>query len=211
MTNKAKNILLRQVVGMPEVMERFWSKVDKGHESGCWEYTGNLNSGYGRFYYKRRPLLAHRMSYLEHHGSIPDGLVIDHICRNRACCNPAHLRAVSLRTNALENSVSQRALFAQRTHCGNGHPLSGDNLIPNKKGVRLCRTCARERHRKWVEESADAVTNSDRLEAERLIKQQDVLQVSRGAAALRYMRYLDERGLLPNSLAYEHLKGSSND
>ena len=75
--------------------ERFWSRVDKSGD--CWIWTGGLNSkgyggctraGGGRVY-------AHRLSYEMHHGPIPDGMVVDHTCFNRACVNPDHLRALT--------------------------------------------------------------------------------------------------------------------
>lgn len=62
-------------------------------------------SGYVAVRVNRKVTVAHRWAWEQEHGSIPDGLVIDHICRNRACCNPAHLRAVTTRINAVENSI----------------------------------------------------------------------------------------------------------
>lgn len=130
-----------------------------------------------------------------------------------ACGDPKHIRAVSLRVNTLENSESSSALFAQRTHCANGHPLSGNNLLPNKRGIRLCRICERARHAEWVRQSADAVTHSDRVEAQALMDHENILQIARGVAALRYMSHLNERGLLPDTAlrTNAHLKDIGHD
>lgn len=85
------------------VEERFWSKVDKS--SDCWVWTAyRTHKGYGLFSIEHGKLVqVHRWSYEQHHGTIPDGLEIDHICRVRACVNPSHLRAVTHKQN-IENA-----------------------------------------------------------------------------------------------------------
>jgi HNH endonuclease len=95
--------------------DRFFEKVDKKTD-GCWEWqatrTPGPNGGYGVFYAfdpqhgKKRNMPAHRWSYNFHHGLIPEGLVVMHLCDNRACVNPAHLRIGTLRDNA-EDMVSK--------------------------------------------------------------------------------------------------------
>lgn len=82
-----------------------------------------------------RMLLAHRVSYEIANGPIPDGMVLDHLCRNPACVNPAHLDAVPQRENV------RRGFHGSKTHCLRGHPLSGENLITRKTGGRVCRAC----------------------------------------------------------------------
>lgn len=82
--------------------ERFWPKVEK--TEGCWNWTGATNGkvGYGRIGAGTKPyswLLAHRASYEMSNGPIPEGLVIDHICHNRKCVNPDHLRAITQKQN----------------------------------------------------------------------------------------------------------------
>jgi hypothetical protein len=110
----------------------------------CWIWTGLLgDGGYGRAYDPgtQRTVAAHRASYEAFIGPIPDGLVIDHLCRNRACVNPTHLEPVTQRVNVLrgEGPTAERA---RRTHCKEGHPLSGDNLyIHPTRGHRSCKAC----------------------------------------------------------------------
>jgi hypothetical protein len=73
--------------------QRFWDKVQRG--AACWNWVGTLMvTGYGGIRYHGKNRTAHRVSYELHYGPIPDGLQIDHACRNRLCVNPDHLRAV---------------------------------------------------------------------------------------------------------------------
>src|SRR5690349_18938459 len=69
---------------------------------GCFEWTaGKWNTGYGYICIRERLYGAHRFSYLLFHGEIPEGMVIDHLCRNPGCVNPRHLQAVPHRVNLL--------------------------------------------------------------------------------------------------------------
>lgn len=76
------------------VAERFWPKVDKSGE--CWEWTAARARGYGRF----DTNLAHRISYELTYGAIPDGAQLDHVCHNRGCVRPEHLRPATNKENA---------------------------------------------------------------------------------------------------------------
>lgn len=132
---------------------RFISKIDTSNE--CWIPKLKKNkSGYCIFTVKRtNEYLAHRLSYSFFVEDLIDGMVIDHICKNRACCNPTHLRQVTQYFNVVENSVSKIALQKIKTHCDNGHPLSGTNLRLEKRSMgrsgfcRRCITCANKRQR----------------------------------------------------------------
>lgn len=126
----------------------FWSKVARAGEEECWLWRGKPDSnGYGAFGMGGKVYRAHRVSVRVAGYSVPTNALIDHVCRNRMCVNPAHLRTVDARTNVFENSEAVAALNAAKTHCPQGHPYSGDNLVV-KRGRRECRECRREYQQK---------------------------------------------------------------
>lgn len=120
---------------------RFWAKVDK--TKTCWLWTAYKNAkGYGRFQFQRRSVAAHRWSYELHFGPVPNGLVLDHLCRTRHCVNPDHLEPVTSRENTLRgNTVAAR--HATKTHCDSGHEYTPENTRISTAGRRYCRACVR--------------------------------------------------------------------
>ena len=140
-----------------KITARFWRKVDKagpvpGHrpELGeCWVWTAALNaSGYGTFGVARRGVLAHRWSYTAFVGPIPGGLLIDHLCRNRACVNPGHMEPATRAENNHRSLTGRRGHEQRsRTHCPQGHPYDEANTYPRPDGGRNCRACGREHAR----------------------------------------------------------------
>lgn len=132
--------------------ERFAEKLAPG-ANGCIEWQAGTNHvGYGVFHpyttTSNRKVYAHRWSYEQRHGPIPEGMHLDHLCRNTLCVNPDHLEAVPPAVNLLRG-ISPTAINARKTECHKGHPLSGANLyITPSSGSRNCRECSRERERK---------------------------------------------------------------
>lgn len=139
-------------------IERFREKVHV-LDNGCHEWTAYRgNGGYGRFYVDGRGALAHRWAYEHLVGPIPDGLVIDHLCRNRACVNPEHLEPVSPSENVMRGigpavtSAMRRAM----THCLRGHPLDGEEVRVGPYGYRLCLQCKRLKAREHYQKNRAA-------------------------------------------------------
>jgi hypothetical protein len=117
---------------------RFWPKVQP--TGFCWDWAASKNEkGYGMFWLNSKHSKAHRVAYELLVGPIPDGMELDHLCRNRACVNPDHLEPV---THA-ENMARSRAA---RKHCPHGHEYTEENSWFDKTGEkRMCRTCMKER------------------------------------------------------------------
>lgn len=137
-----------QWTGPRPIEDRFWEKVDKTDDGGCWLWTAyTMPNGYGLFGVRRgKMILAHRFAYQVRVGEIPSGLVIDHLCRVRNCVNPTHLEAVTQWENVLRGAGGPNG---RKTHCPNGHEYTEENVYrrPGYPGSRYCRQCRRERSR----------------------------------------------------------------
>ena len=113
-------------------------------DRGCWIWQLSVfPTGYGRAVRRGRTLLAHRVSYEEHVGPIPEGLTLDHLCEVHRCVNPAHLEAVSLVEN-IRRGRGWAGVNARKTECNRGHEYTPENTLTNR-GRRRCRTC-RDQH-----------------------------------------------------------------
>ena len=128
------------------LLERFSAKYEVDATTGCWKWVGSSNGrGYGEMRDKDGKRYAHRISYTLFKGDIPEGFVIDHLCRTPCCVNPAHLEAVSFRTNVIRGT-GWAARHAAKTHCPHGHEYSAENTHITSRGFRQCRACWK---RKW--------------------------------------------------------------
>lgn len=125
---------------------RLLDRVEIMGPMACWIYPTRNESGYGVIGLPGRgggTAKAHRLAYEHVVGPIPEGMDLDHLCRVRACCNPAHLAPVDRSTNNLRGLRHSR-----QENCKQGHPLSGENLRQTDR-QRVCRTCERQRSRTY--------------------------------------------------------------
>lgn len=126
-------------------------------DDGCWLFTGWIDKqGYGKINTLKQ--YAHRWTYTQFVGEIPEGFVLDHLChtndptcqagvecKHRRCVNPFHLEAVT----SAENGVRSAAIKVEQTHCVNGHEFTPENTYVRKEGRRVCRECRKLNLRKW--------------------------------------------------------------
>jgi hypothetical protein len=125
---------------------RFWINVDGEGADTCWIWRGcrfSGSGGYGLFPIRGKSMKAHRWSYEFMVGAIPEGLQLDHLCRNRACVNPWHLEPVTARVNN-SRSQSLSALQSRQTHCLHGHEFTEANTR-RTHGRRYCISCYQNR------------------------------------------------------------------
>jgi hypothetical protein len=137
---------------MSESNRRFWAKVNR--TDGCWLWTAGTTTrvpghGYGRYLNEGKEVLAHRFAYEVAHGPIPDGLVLDHLCRVGLCVRPDHLEPVTIAENTRRGDVGRlnKLRNAAITHCPQGHPYDEQNTYSGRNRLsRQCRACSRQRH-----------------------------------------------------------------
>ncbi len=143
----------------PESWTRYLMQRVVVTEQDCWQWSARLDRyGYGRFKFRAphgwRSTSAHRAAWLAMRGPIPLPLVPDHLCRNRACINPAHMELVTTRENTqrarLAGRVGRRPgdpeTFACHTH---GRTNGYLHTMKNGRPRWVCRTCAKDRRDRW--------------------------------------------------------------
>lgn len=120
-------------------LEDFWTKVEKTQT--CWLWIGSRSAeGYGNLRLPGNKVrYAHRISYQLTKGEIPQGLVIDHLCRVRNCVNPDHLEAVTFGENVRRGA---QAYGLHKRTCPNGHDVTDSaNVRITNRGHKRCRAC----------------------------------------------------------------------
>lgn len=154
---------------------------DAGYKTPCWLWQLHTTSGYGKTSLPdrfrngapRKTLRVHRAAYRLLVGEIPEGLVIDHLCRNRSCCNPAHLEPVTIGENSRRGIGSGTGWWTSEivrkqhwdrlgiteTHCRKGHEATPKNTRINNKGHRKCRVCHAEYMRSYMHARASTISD----------------------------------------------------
>jgi hypothetical protein len=148
--------------------QRFIDKFKEDPSTGCWVWQASLAHGYGQFWNGAHVMFAHRYSYETYIGPIPEGLVVDHLCRNRACVNPAHLRCVTRAENIMApRSESRPAVNLSKLFC----PQCGGDYTLHPRGQRYCIPCTRNYGKEFARKhraSHRAEINARRRELRRL-------------------------------------------
>lgn len=127
---------------------RFWKYVEITDSCWLWRGPAITPKGYARIRSAGRYVFVHRFSWRLANGPIPEGLTIDHLCRNRLCVNPAHLEPVTVRENLMRGNTHAAANI-KKTHCPYDHPFSGANLYINPQGKRFCRRCQNDAMKRY--------------------------------------------------------------
>lgn len=146
----------------PNLTRRFMDKyVPATDECSIWPGQRDPN-GYGHLHADGSHYLAHRVAYTLLVGAIPDGLVIDHLCRSTGCVNPTHLEPVTNREN-LVRGMSPMAQALRSGLCYRGH----ERVDVDRFGD--CRKCKniRQAERRRVLEAADPSLREARLRKNR--------------------------------------------
>lgn len=139
----ARSLAEALIVALAAESDRRWVLERVSEDtSGCWLWTLHTNAdGYAQTVWRGKSRRMHRVAYELFVGPIPEGLVLDHLCRVRHCLNPKHLEPVTGRENVMRGE-GVGAKCARRTHCPAGHPL--DNSNRDQRGSRVCLPCRRD-------------------------------------------------------------------
>ncbi len=141
------------IYARPSPIERFCEHLTIS-KTGCWEWRGGIIKGYGTMGIDYCHKQAHQFAYEYFKGTIPEGLEIDHLCRNHKCVNPDHLEVVTHQENCRRGECGEKTGQIQKTktHCPKGHPYNLENTfyhVHSGGRHRECRICNKERCRQY--------------------------------------------------------------
>lgn len=120
---------------------------DRGYKTPCWIWQGGKRQGYASRRKGHTTEGVHRVMYEERYGSVPEGMVLDHLCQQRDCINIDHLEVVSIGENVRRGTHPKMVAFREGT-CVQGHPRTPENSYISASGRQICRICRNEYKRR---------------------------------------------------------------
>lgn len=156
---------------------RLWSKASRNEETGCLEWQAYvMPNGYATMSYYKKTTVAHRLALKFSGREIPEGMWVDHLCRNRRCINPDHLDIVTPRENTLRGVGPDilRKRRASVVECPQGHAYSPENTYTSKSGKRHCKTCAKSRHKARIKTPERKAIDFEQQRTRRIAKRREL-------------------------------------
>jgi hypothetical protein len=131
--------------------QRVFEKVFIDFATGCWIWTAARREyGYGVVHYRRKVWRAHALMFKLYGGVVPEGLVLDHLCRVTSCVNPEHLEPVTPAENTQRMFAAIGHYNDKKENCLRGHEFAPATLTPQGHRKRRCPTCARDHYQAYV-------------------------------------------------------------